>query len=279
MPWQQIVEFYYPGTSWGRLRGRISVWSTGDTTDDLVVAAQAGLTVTRTSPRKSWTLPANGARQWRVNGLAGGRSQVQFVKGGGWRTWKVFSGDAEFSAAKKRLTPGDAVGQPGLPRAAPLASPTPGGSARDTVNILSLESYLRGVVPLEIPAPVEPGRRAGPGGRGPHLRRRGALAPQRPALPDLRHQRLPGLRRHGRRAPGRHPAVRDTARQGLTYEGRPAFTQFSASSGGWTSAGSTPYLVAQEDPYDGWDGNGVHDWTMDGQRRGASSGTTRRSVT
>ena len=34
-----------------------------------------------------------------------------------------------------------------------------------------------------------------------------------------------------------------------------------ASSGGWTSAGSAPYLLAQEDPYDGWDGNGVHDWT------------------
>jgi peptidoglycan hydrolase-like amidase len=61
--------------------------------------------------------------------------------------------------------------------------------------------------------------------------------------------------------PAATQAVRDTARQGLTYEGRPAFTQFSASSGGWTSAGSTPYLVAQEDPYDGWDGNGVHDWT------------------
>src|SRR5690606_36180336 len=33
-----------------------------------------------------------------------------------------------------------------------------------------------------------------------------------------------------------------------------------SSSGGWTSAGSVPYLAAVEDPYDGWAGNPVHDW-------------------
>jgi uncharacterized protein with LGFP repeats len=56
--------------------------------------------------------------------------------------------------------------------------------------------------------------------------------------------------------------VRATARQILTYGGRPAFTQFSASSGGWTSAGSVPYLAAVEDPYDDWDGNHVHSWSV-----------------
>ena len=45
------------------------------------------------------------------------------------------------------------------------------------------------------------------------------------------------------------------------WEGRPAFTQFSASNGGWSSAGSQPYLVAREDPYDGQPGNSVHTWT------------------
>jgi hypothetical protein len=55
--------------------------------------------------------------------------------------------------------------------------------------------------------------------------------------------------------------VRATARQILTYEGRPAFTQFSASSGGWTSAGSVPYLPAKKDPYDDFPGNSVHTWT------------------
>ena len=47
----------------------------------------------------------------------------------------------------------------------------------------------------------------------------------------------------------------------LTYGGKPAFTQFGSSSGGWTSAGSQPYLAAKADPYDGFSGNPVHTWT------------------
>jgi stage II sporulation protein D len=261
MTWQQIAEFYYPGTSWGEQRGRISVWLTGDTTDDLVVAAQAGLTVTRVTPRKSWVVPANGARQWRVNGLAGGRSQVQFEKSGGWRTWKVFGGDAQFSATTKRLTlvtPSGSRTYRGVLRS---ASPAPGGTARDTVNVLSMEAYLRGVVPLEIPALWSPDAV-----RAQAVAARTYAAAER-SHPNAGHYQIcdtsscqvyGGM---GAEHPAATQAVRDTARQGLTYEGRPAFTQFSASSGGWTSAGSTPYLVAQEDPYDGWEGNGVHTWT------------------
>jgi SpoIID/LytB domain protein len=56
-------------------------------------------------------------------------------------------------------------------------------------------------------------------------------------------------------------AVTHTAGQILTYQGAPAFTQFSASNGGWTSAGSVPYLTARADPYDGYSGNAVHSWT------------------
>ena len=261
MTWQQIIGFYYPGTSWGEQRGPISVWLTGDTTDDVVVLAQPGLTVTRLAPRKAWALPANGARQWRVNGLAGGRSQVQFVKAGGWRTWKVFRGDAQFSAANKRLTlvtPSGSRTYRGVLRS---ASPVPGGTARDTVNVLSMEAYLRGVVPLEIPASWSPDAV-----RAQAVAARTYAAAER-SHPNARHYQIcdttscqvyGGL---GAEHPAATQAVRDTARQGLTYEGRPAFTQFSSSSGGWTSAGSTPYLVAQEDPYDGWEGNRVHDWT------------------
>ena len=47
----------------------------------------------------------------------------------------------------------------------------------------------------------------------------------------------------------------------VTYGGKPAFTQFGSSNGGWTSAGSMPYLVAKADPYDGFSGNPVHTWT------------------
>ena len=53
-------------------------------------------------------------------------------------------------------------------------------------------------------------------------------------------------------------AVDATRGQVLTYGGKPAFTQFSASSGGRTSAGSVPYLPNKADPYDDWTGNSVH---------------------
>lgn len=61
--------------------------------------------------------------------------------------------------------------------------------------------------------------------------------------------------------PASDAAIRSTKGQVLHHDGAPAFTQFSSSSGGWTAAGSMPYLVAQEDPYDDFPGNRVHTWT------------------
>ena len=72
---------------------------------------------------------------------------------------------------------------------------------------------------------------------------------------SLRHLVLPGLRRLRRRAPRVRRGGRATRHEILRYDGEPAFTQFGSSSGGWTSAGSVPYLPAQADPYDGWSGN------------------------
>ena len=50
--------------------------------------------------------------------------------------------------------------------------------------------------------------------------------------------------------PASDQAVAATAGEILTYGGAPAFTEFTASNGGWTVAGDEPYLPAQEDPYD-----------------------------
>ena len=57
-------------------------------------------------------------------------------------------------------------------------------------------------------------------------------------------------------------AIEATRGRARTVDGAPAFTQFSSSNGGWSAAGSVDYLVAQEDPYDGFDGNPVHDWSV-----------------
>ena len=259
----QIIDFYYPGTTWSTLGGTIQVLLTGDTTNDVQVRAQPGMKVRSLASRRTWSVPANGARRWRMVGMAGGKTQVQFRKAAGWRTWKRFAGDGELAARSGRLslvTPGGTRTYRGRLRS---ASPRPGRAARDTVNVLSLESYLRGVVPLEIPALWSPQAVAAQA-----VAARTYAAAER-SHPNASHYQICDTTQcqvyggFDAEHPAATAAVRATAKQVLTFDGRPAFTQFSASSGGWTAAGSAPYLVAQEDPYDGWEGNKVHTWTVD----------------
>ena len=263
LTYRQIIDFYYPGTTWSTLGGTIQVLLTGDTTNDVQVVAQPDMKVRSLASRRTWSVPANGARRWRMVGLAGGKTQVQFRKTGGWRTWKRFAGDGEFSARTGRLglvTPGATKTYRGRLRS---ASARPGRAARDTVNVLSMESYLRGVVPLEIPALWSPDAVAAQA-----VAARTYAAAER-SHPNASHYEICDTTQcqvyggYDAEHPAATAAVKATAKQVLTYDGRPAFTQFSASSGGWTSAGSAPYLVAQEDPYDGWEGNKVHTWTVD----------------
>lgn len=262
LTWQQIIEFYYPGTTWGEHRGTIKVLISGDTSSDVHVLAQPGLKVTRLTRRATWALPANGAKRWRLQ-PSGARTQVQFKKSIGWRTWKSFPGEAEFSAASKKIAlvkNGTTSTYRGRLRS---AMPSAGSGTRDTVNLLSLEAYLKGVVPLEIPALWSANAVS-----AQSVAARTYAAAER-SHPNAAHYEIcdtSSCQVYGGydvEHPNATAAIKATARQGLFYDGLPAFTQFSASSGGWTTAGSTPYLVAKEDPYDGWAGNKNATWTLD----------------
>ena len=125
LTWQQIIEFYYPGTSWGDLRGTIRVLISGDTSSDVHLLNQPGLKVTRLAPRATWPLPANGAKRWRLQ-PAGANTLVQYKKSIGWQTWKSFPGEAEFSSASKRI----ALGQERLHVDVPRPAPFGDGDAR-----------------------------------------------------------------------------------------------------------------------------------------------------
>ena len=260
--WKQIVDFYYPGTTWAQLGGRVKVLITADTTRYVRVVSKRGLRVRSLERRRSWTLPRRKTRQWRLSGRVDGTTLVQLKRRGGWRTWKRFTGDGEFFSATGRTTlvaRGDRVTYRGRLR---LSGPRGARRARDTVNVLSLEAYLRGVVPLEVPALWHPNAVA-----AQSVAARTYAAAER-SHPSTAHYDLcdTSLCQVYGGVDAEHPAataaIRATAGQGLSYAGRPAFTQFSASNGGWSSAGSVPYLVAQADPYDGWEGNTVHSWTQ-----------------
>jgi SpoIID/LytB domain protein len=142
------------------------------------------------------------------------------------------------------------------------ASPTAGATYRNTVNVLSMDDYVKGVVPYEMPASWSP-----------EAVKAQAVAARTYATwsrNQYRHRYYQicdtsACQVYGGASgedPRSNAAVDATRRQILTYGGKPAFTQFSSSDGGWTSDGGQPYLPAQADPYDGWSGNPVHDWTL-----------------
>lgn len=255
---RDIASFYYPGTTWGKARGRITVLITADTSDDLVVRARAGLTVRDARTAETFPLPENGATQWRVT-RTDGTWRVSFLRER-WRRWRVLEGPGGFAAGGepvRLVTPAGDRAYRGLL----TAVQPPGSPGLVTVNDVRLDAYLRGVVPLEIPASWSPA-----------AVRAQAVAARTYAAYERAHPRSPAYdicdtwscQVYGG-ASAEHPdsdaAVRATARIVLRYDGEPAFTQFGSSSGGWTVDGGFPYLRAQADPYDGWSGNPNHDWS------------------
>ena len=252
---QQIAEFYYPGTTWGTAKGKVSVLVSADTTKDVQVAAAHGLRLRVLATGKVLELgkARPGASRWRVKPVRGGRAEVSY-RTSSWKVFRTVRGDAEL------FTPGAAT---------TLVLPGGGRTAyrgvlrsveKDTVNVLPLDTYLRGVVPREIPPLWEP-----EAVQAQAVAARTYAAYER-AHPLARHYQIcdtTSCQVYGG-ASAEHPAataaIKASKGEVLLHDGAPAFTQFSASSGGWTSAGSAPYLVAKQDPYDGWSGNPHRSW-------------------
>jgi len=253
----RILAFYYPGTSTERVGGAVSVLISADTSSDVVVSRRAGLKVSspgRVSPRP---LTREGATRWRLTPTGGGRdTKVSYYQGRRWHAWRSLPGQAQFSAGGAPITlhlPGGSTRayRGALRSAAPSAD-----AARDTVNVVPLDTYLRGVVPREVPALWEP-----QAVQAQAVAARTYAAYER-ARPLARHYQIcdtTACQVYGG-ATDEHPAsdraVRATRGQVLTADGKPAFTQFSASNGGWTSAGGFSYLPAKADRFDtsyrGW---------------------------
>lgn len=254
----QIVDFYYPGTTWTTAKGKVSVLVSADTTDDLEVLARNGLTLRDLSSRERIILP-EGPSRFRLVTNAQAVTTLDAYSGS-WTTLRTLDGEGEFLAKGPitLVTPGGRTAFRGRLRA---AAPKPGSVARDTVNVVGLENYLRGVVPREIPASWSQ-----EAVRAQAVAARTYAAYER-AHPRAAHYQIcdtTSCQVYGGTA-NEHPAateaVKATRGQIVSDGAGPAFSQFSASSGGWTAAGSVPYLAAKEDPYDGWAGNPVHTWT------------------
>ena len=248
--YRQIVGYYYPHTSWGTASGSIRVWISRDLTNDVQVQARSGLTARRSGGAKSWNLtrikPA--ADRWRIV-PAGDRASVLQYRSHGWHQFRRVAGLMEFAANGRPIRLFTADGSTtyrGVLRSVPSS---PGN--RITVNVLPLETYLRGVVPAETYASTweqQALRAQAVAARTYAVHER---ADRRSSPYDLCETEAC---QHYGGASAEYPttdtAVQATARKILTYGGEPAFTQFTASSGGWTVDGGTPYLPARRDTWD-----------------------------
>ncbi|MEO5711544.1 MAG: SpoIID/LytB domain-containing protein [Nocardioidaceae bacterium] len=267
LTYRQIIDFYYPGTTWSEVTGGVRVLITADTTSDVVVKAVPGLRLTDIGSSVTYRVPApRGVKRWRITVGAGNKSVVQYLTGR-WHRWRPggrgsLVGDGQFGAPTP-LTLFTPYGPRSYRGALRSATPVRGGKARDTVNVLSMDDYVRGVIPREMPASWQP-----EAVRAQAIAARTYATWSRDQYPSRYYQicdtsycQVYGGQ--GAEDPRSNDAVTATAGQILTYGGLPAFTQFSSSSGGWTSAGSVPYLTARADPYDDYTGNPVHAWSTD----------------
>lgn len=264
--YREILDFYYPGTELGQAGGTVRVLLTGDTSSDVMVLDRKGLTVTAPGRGKTWR-PAKAAKRWRITPTGDGLGSVISYKTRSWRQWRTVAGEAEFGAGGKPLTlltPNGRVDYRGVLRS---AVPTAGGAERDTVNVLKLDAYLKGVVPSEVIASVWPAETI----RAQSVAARTYAAYERDHAPAARHYEICDTARcqvyggYSAEYPTSNDAVRATAHEVVTHGGEPAFAQFSASNGGHSVAGPFEYLVAQPDPFDHYDpdGRGGDGWTSE----------------
>jgi stage II sporulation protein D len=263
---RQILGFYYPHTRTGQYSREVRVWITEDTDNNTTVVNGSGLTLHDLANGKTWTLPQKGtigaATRWRLSSTRSGQTQVSYRTGGAWHVWRGFEGDGAF------LRPGGvALVLPGGPvtyrGAIQSRTPTTGKpNQRITIDKLPLDQYVEGVVPREMPSYWHPA-----------ALRAQAVAARTYAAYETDHSTngqydlcdTSSCQVYGGKSAevsSTNDAVAKTAHQIRTYAGGPAFTQFSASNGGWTAHYEVPYLPAKQDPYDGWSGNPYSSWTV-----------------
>ena len=254
---QQILAFYYPGLKNGSIGGNVSVLLTADTSTDVMVADRSDLTVESLGTGKVHRLTKN-ARWWRIlPDQQGSRSTISFRgSSGGWKTWRTVAGEAQFDAGGKPITLRTPAGDRAYRGVLRSAAPSATSGRRDTVNVLPLESYLKGVVPREVPASWHPAavRAQAVAARTYAAFERSQPLAQHYQICDTSLCQVYGG--YTDEHPDSNRAVEATRKAVLLDGGEPAFTQFSASNGGYTSAGAVDYLPAKQDPYDkayrGW---------------------------
>jgi len=265
----QILDFYYPGTTTASIgnpevRVRLTAMGSGWT----VVAGEPGLTLTDGTCTHS--LAPSNAVSWRATRTESGwRIEGYYTASSGFTGWwpqattcasfakaphLTFVGDGSVanSVLTLRTPSGDRRYRGGL-RATPVT--LRGGiivQTMGTVNVLPMDSYLRSVVPAEMPASwsLEAVKAQSVAARSYTAARLGS--PDGFDICDTTScQVYPGLTSSNPEHPNSDAAITATSGQVRKYGTAIAHTEFSSTNGGQVVGSTLPYQVAKADPYDG----------------------------
>jgi stage II sporulation protein D len=262
----QILSFYYPGTTTTAASGSIRVWISGDTTSNINVKPSRGLRVRDLGDNSAWTLPVSSSvTQWAVIPYGDHRTRLKYYNATS-KSWVAFSGRSIFkgmaqfegSAPKALILPS---GRTKLYRGTLRAADRTGASL-DTLNVLRLDDYVRGVVPREAITSWRPAalQAQAVAARTYSVAKRSATRRDYDLCDTTSCQVYGG---YSAEVASTNAAVTATAGKIRTYRGKPILAEFSSSNGGYTAVGPVAYQVAKADPYDGYSGNRnvVHSWT------------------
>ena len=143
---------------------------------------------------------------------------------------------------------------------------SPGAGGVQTVNVVGLDDYVRGVVAAEMPSSWAPAAlEAQAVAARTYAITTNVNGPGYDLYPDTRSQMYGGV---SSETAATDAAVAATSGQIVTYDGKPAVTYFFAASGGhtesiqnvWAGAAPEPWLVGVPDPYDSAGQNPYHTW-------------------
>ncbi len=264
--WPAILNFYYPGTKAVALpTSDMRVWISGDNDGATTVKPEAGLSVSAGDATQA--LPSgNGYRAWRATGS--GPTLEYLDASGAWQPYQLPftpSGDLAFATTGGTVKLVLPSGRLQELRGSVHASVA--GSKVLTVLHSTMDSYLRSVVPNEMPSSwhVQALAAQSVAARtyaAAYRQRQRAKGSVWDVCDTITCQVFKGVATYNANGTGRSAKedARSTAAIAMTSNivlragrsnGPLAYTEFSASNGGWTVAGGTSYTPAKRDPYDG----------------------------
>ena len=254
---KDILKFYYPGTKLEKLKkdDTIRVWITADTDNQVHVYPAKGLRV-KDAKGKTLTPPTGkDYTMWRLSRsgsttlLYHRNAKNKYVK----YTDKALKLDPKQRWAFDNPSSGKVKLHLSIGARTYRGSLVLGfhGSGARTVNHVSMENYLRSVVPSEMPASwhAEALKAQSVAARTYSARYRANLGGKY-AYDVCNTAACQVYKGTMSEHPNTDKAVKATAGQVLTYQGRYAWTEFSSSNGGYSVNGPNDYIIAQKDPYD-----------------------------